>query len=159
MDVVVTAPLNRSRVGSRLAARPSRFHGAVTTEARASASQMESEKVTGGRPFGTEREGRVPSLPPSVGASERARPFVTRLGRGRRKESHCGGEQARSLRILWQALRLAREDSTMYETDRGRGRGAVSEVSSRHGCRAKQAIKPHLLVRMSNSCLVSNKVG
>ena len=79
LDVVVTAPLNRSRVGSRLAARPSRFHGAVTTEARA------SEKVTG-RPFGTEREGRVPSLPPSVGASERARPFVTRLGRGRTEE-------------------------------------------------------------------------
>ena len=103
LDVVVTAPLNRSRVGSRLA-RPSRFHGTVTSMARASASQMESEKVTG-RPFGTEREGRVPFLP-SGGPSERARPFVTRLGRGRRKrEPHCGGEQARSLRILWQALR------------------------------------------------------
>ena len=125
LDVVVTAPLNRSRVGSRLA-RPSRFHGAVTTVARASASQMESEKVTG-RPFGTEREGRGPFLP-----SVTARPFVTRLGRGRRKrEPHCGGEQARSLRILWQALRGKTRQCTRQIEAEAAPRRIGSLISSR----------------------------
>ena len=152
LDVVVTAPLNRSRVGSRLAARPSRFHGAATSVARASASQMESEKVTGGRrPFGTERERRVPSLPSFRRGERASEAFCDSLGtRGRRKrEPRCGGEQARSL-APDPLAGLTSEESTMYETNRGRGRGALSEVSSRHGCRARQAIKPH-----SPSCVQS----
>ena len=72
---------------------------------------------------------------------------MTRLGRGRRKEPHCGGEQARSL-APDPLAGLTREDPTMYETDRGRGRGALSEVSSRHGCRARQAIKPRALTKL-----------